>query len=620
MAMNPPPDEEGRQGIGDLSKRFKTAAGLLKTPTAPHTAVTAVISDASVTQRHLPLRYQWKEDEVGSYLMCVEASNIRVRIKRGLSVSASSARKSPKGTIYLDGAAQGEPFMDGSRGVYNLDHHEGCVRAFTLASCEQAMVVILKGLDLAGERWTVHANEPDFDTVLAIWLLLNHRRLSDDGSDLRRRIMPMVRLQGAIDAHGLELAGITGYSDELQRATFGLINALRAREIELKKEGEWNDVDFLEYTASVLQQIDEEFYSAADFKDLHEIEETARVWIGPQRFALACRSDAGIYEVEEQLKESHGDRLGLLLLEKDGTTYTLRQTDPFLSTTLESVYERLNLLDRAAKGDNKWGGSDDIGGSPRATGTALSLNEIVGICRWVYQPPSVGRRLASVAVALAASSAVVVLAVLAGGFAGFGAFAERGPGAYSIGTLVLLGLALALAVLGKARFPGHFGLGRVRNWGPVALLPVAALAAVAGGAWIPLQGALGAEAFRITGWWYAVALLAGVVGIEVLMRGVVHGTLVTAYPIMLWSGRRFLSIPNLVSAAAYMLAVTACFAPPTWLGIAGTNTLAWMVSSFVLGLVCGAVRERSGSVWGAALVHAAAAALAWVVVPLLIST
>ena len=125
--MNPPPDEEGRHGLGELTQRFKTAAGRLASPTAPQTAVTEVISEAPVTMGNLPVRYQWKEDDAGSYLMCVEASNIQVRIERGVSLSAAAARKAPKGTIFLDGAAQGEPFMDASRGVYNLDHHEGCV-------------------------------------------------------------------------------------------------------------------------------------------------------------------------------------------------------------------------------------------------------------------------------------------------------------------------------------------------------------------------------------------------------------------------------------------------------------------------------------------------------------
>jgi hypothetical protein len=89
----------------------------------------------------LPVRYQVKEDDDGRYLTCIEASNISVRIDRSLSVSASSARKYPKGTIFLDGAAKGEPFIDSSRGVYNLDHHEGCVRSFTLSTCEQGRTI-----------------------------------------------------------------------------------------------------------------------------------------------------------------------------------------------------------------------------------------------------------------------------------------------------------------------------------------------------------------------------------------------------------------------------------------------------------------------------------------------
>ena len=71
--------------------------------------------------------------------------------------------------------------MDHERQVYNFDHHEGCVRAFTLASCEQTLVMYMKGLDLQGREWNIFANEPDLDTILAIWILLNHSRIGGHG-------------------------------------------------------------------------------------------------------------------------------------------------------------------------------------------------------------------------------------------------------------------------------------------------------------------------------------------------------------------------------------------------------------------------------------------------------
>ena len=78
-----------------------------------------------------PDRYAVKSVGTDRVLTCLEAPNLQVVIKAGLTVTASAARKAPPGTIYLDGVAQTEPFLDHEKKVYNLDHHEGCVRTFT---------------------------------------------------------------------------------------------------------------------------------------------------------------------------------------------------------------------------------------------------------------------------------------------------------------------------------------------------------------------------------------------------------------------------------------------------------------------------------------------------------
>ena len=140
--------------------------------------------------RPAPSRYRIREDPDGRVLVCSEAPTLRVRIERGASVTAAAARSAPAGTIFVDGAAQGEPFVDPQRAVYNLDHHEGCVRAFTLAACEQAMVLVRKGLDLRKRDWTIVANDVDLDALLAIWVLLNHLRLGGADPRPRAAVMP----------------------------------------------------------------------------------------------------------------------------------------------------------------------------------------------------------------------------------------------------------------------------------------------------------------------------------------------------------------------------------------------------------------------------------------------
>ncbi len=46
-----------------------------------------------------------------------------------------------------------------------------------------------------------------------------------------------------------------------------------------------------------------------------------------------------------------------------------------------------------------------------------------------------------------------------------------------------------------------------------------------------------------------------------------------------------------------------CFRPPWWLGDGSVAITAWAVAALTMGLVCGAVRERSGSVWAAVITH-----------------
>jgi membrane protease YdiL (CAAX protease family) len=147
-------------------------------------------------------------------------------------------------------------------------------------------------------------------------------------------------------------------------------------------------------------------------------------------------------------------------------------------------------------------------------------------------------------------------------------------------------------------------------------LPVTILAALAGGAWAPLHLVMGLDPVRELGWGFWAAVAIGVVGIELLLRGVVHGFMVTTHPIMLWSGRRFISVPTAVSAMLYAAAVGVCFLPPLWLGEGVWVAGAGIASALVMGFTLGVVRERSGSVWAAALVHLTSAAAAFAVLTL----
>ena len=331
--------------------------------------------------RIFPDRYRVESGRRGGVLTCTEAPTLRVHVERGLSVTAAEARTFPAGTIFLDGAAQGAPFMAPEKAIYNLDHHEGCVRAFTLATCEQAMVLIRKRLDLRRRDWTLYANDADLDTVLAIWVLLNHLRLVHENPELCAEAMPLLRLEGVIDAHGIEMVDLCALPAMQLAQARSQMDKLLAPERKLKAQGKWESVDLALFVAQQLRTIDRMVYPPELLATSGApIEELARTELGAGSIAVVCRSELGVYEVERQLRRLHGDRLGLFALQKNAGTYTLRQVDPSLPTPLDEIYTQLNLVDPGSGGcasSNRWGGSDEIGWSPRGAGTRMSPQQIL---------------------------------------------------------------------------------------------------------------------------------------------------------------------------------------------------------------------------------------------------
>lgn len=572
--------------------------------------------------REPPQRYRICDEDSVRVLRCPEAPTLRLRADRGLSFTASEARAAAPGSIFLDGVAVAAPFADLERQVYNLDHHEGCVRAFTLACCEQALVLLRKGLDLRRREWTLYANDADLDTVLAVWLLLNHLRLDEAGGIARARVLPLVRLQGAIDAHGLELEDLCAFPPDLQRHARAQMDRVRAEELALRASGEWNEVDLLQYFAGRLRLLDAIAYSPGQLRDVGEIEELARAEIGQGSVAVVCRSELGIYEVERQLRRFHGARLGVIALQREPQQVTLRQVEFGLPATLEKVYAQLNWVDPAAGGQrsrNCWGGSGEIGGSPRLTGTRLDAQQIAEVLRIAYRVPRRGSRLARSAGACALAIALVVAASRAP--EAFRSSAAWIPAAAQF-PLVLLALALLATALGALRAP-HAYRPRALQLRPAFRSAAPALAlGLLGGCWIPSAGT-GAP------WADAGLVLALALACELIFRGGVRTALGSCFPrapasrarpASIWSASSFavatlLLQQGIPSEAGWpSLEIAAPLSTLLATATPGIPVPAWLASASAalgFGLLLERLRERSGSVLAPIAIHAAAAWTVW---------
>jgi len=330
-------------------------------------------------------RYEVVAGAEGEVVASVDAPNIHALLRLGETAAKRSLKRYPRQTIFLDGAFGGAPFLDNKRRQYSLDHHAGVVRILTLATCEQAAAMVYHGLPLAEGEWLLVLNGLDLDSLLAVWILVNHAELRRDGNRLLGRIMPLVRTEGVIDAHGLDAGVLTALDPETLAAAQAQIKALLPFSRAPAGAGER---EALEGAVAFLERLDSLLLPAAALAELARIVETGRVPLTRGRLAIACRSGLGVYEVEEHYKSRYGSAFGILLLDRGGGQYTIRLSSGFFDANIDELYAKLNKLDPAASssrdGENRWGGSTDIGGSPRLSGSQLESRRILDAIGEVY--------------------------------------------------------------------------------------------------------------------------------------------------------------------------------------------------------------------------------------------
>jgi hypothetical protein len=475
-----------------------------------------------------------------------------------------------------------------------------------MSACEQAMVLVLRGLDLRERPWTVYANEPDLDTVMAIWVLLNSVHLQGQNDSIKETVLPLIRLEGLIDVQGLEYLELSGFPKEHLEETFRQLEWLRSAGAVMEAEEDHDDV--LDGTVAQLRLIDQLVYPHGFIEELPGVEELGRTELTDDRIVVVCSSDEGIYEVEKALKRLYGKRLGLIVLQKEPRTYTLRQVDSFLPVTLEAAYRRLNLVDPAVKGRksaNRWGGSGEIGGSPRTTGTDLEPVEIAEACSRAYRRPRLGARLTSVGLAFLVSALPMAAAWFMESLgAAFPAWTrahwQGSPLAFAAGGLLVA--ALLLVALSRRRRWRLYGLQLPVGLTWLWTVPVVVGGAVMGGAWTP---PLSMESPVPSGA-DLVALLAFPLLAELTFRGLSHGLMLGSFSAQGSRGSWFLSWPAALSAIFY-----AAWTVPLWHPSLSAADLLWpgvwpavpLAGALLFGSALGLCRERSGSLLAPLVLH-----------------
>ncbi len=346
-------------------------------------------------------RYRIEQGRNGSIIVCTSAPNVHLRVEPGLTINRRGLHRFARQTLFLDGTFSGAPFQDNDRRQYSLDHHAGCVRSVTLASCEQAAVVLATGLPINDGEWTLLVNEPDLDFILATWVLMNGIELLRDDCRLLASVMPLLKTEGNIDTYGFGKAVLSALPKEVFQSRSEELEHLKRPIVALKASMRRAPDDLEQVTLQVLDALDHLLMPSDFVNELLEYEELRHIRLRGRRIAVICRSAHGIYEVELYLRQRYGALLGMIVLDQGEGRFTLRLSDGFLFRPLFPLYNALNRIDANALTRNGtinlWGGANVIGGSPRATGSALGPNDISGLIAPIYgEPVSLLSRLRSV--------------------------------------------------------------------------------------------------------------------------------------------------------------------------------------------------------------------------------
>ncbi len=278
--------------------------------------------------------------------------------------------------IALDGVVGGGPRFDLKHNRFNFDHHAGVIREVTMCTARQvyfalkgAMIQRLTSAD-GSLNGTIFINDTDQDSSLAAWLLQHHEQFTRGASnptigrlleltdrlDVTGGAFPM-NLRGSLERRhnwvfapysefrksgGLATAKPAALYDNLM-SVFGRLNKFVMGEAEEKPFDICHDI----------------LYQGKDFWIVDEIGGNEA------RYHLFQNGMTCYISLVARLPDNK-------------FVYTVGKASQYYPFPVESLYKAFNEAEGLTC-ENGWNGSTIIGGSPRATGSRLSWEQLCEI-------------------------------------------------------------------------------------------------------------------------------------------------------------------------------------------------------------------------------------------------
>ncbi len=265
----------------------------------------------------------------------------------------------PPKSIALDGYVQG-PAIDAESERFSFDHHDGCIRLVTSATCRQVLDALLLGLN--PEEYTIFVNDVDEDTILSVWLLENRDRINEE------RVRWLVDRESEVDAHGVAYPTIDSTDQLFARFSRSIMEPVN----QCQQNGNYNQMNL----AKLLRLCVDRVSPVLDDPDPELVDES-----DDRSFEIRHHGVGGWVMVESKEKifdllYAQGYTKAIVYSQMANGSYlytVMKQSDLTPSFPVGPHSSPNTILARLATLEPGWGGSSRIGGSPRNVDGTRSL-------------------------------------------------------------------------------------------------------------------------------------------------------------------------------------------------------------------------------------------------------
>lgn len=285
----------------------------------------------------------------------------------------------PSYSAALDGYVNVGPRFDNQKIMVNYNHHEEVDRLATRATCAQVLMAIRQGMfsrfrDHEGIKLNVYVNDCDED-VCTSWFLLNNSHMV--ASTMNPLINKLVSMEDALDA----TAGAYPYPADLPALqelawVFEPYRRFRAAgQLEVR-----NAHNFHTIICDVEDRI--RAYSVGRGKSIpldtrYDIIGGGNGWVMVNETGSHART--GMFSDGVKAYVAVKPR-------KDGNwTYTIGKLSPFIPFDLLKLTKLLNEEDFAVSEVDRWGGGNNIMGSPRVAGSKLDPDMVTKLIKEILK-------------------------------------------------------------------------------------------------------------------------------------------------------------------------------------------------------------------------------------------